>query len=634
MRRHLLRTGGIGLILFGFLLGSLPAAITSEQKKELKEIGLEVAKIAGLITKKKYDEASTAIDSAEERITTFIKDAGLKENDPLLKAVHSQIESAKKKLAKASGKGSITFEKSVAPILASKCVSCHGDEPKGDLNLDTFAGLKKGGKSGDVVSEGNPEASTLLGRLVTQDENLRMPKGKEALTEKEIQAIYTWISEGAKFEGDENATMSALSKAAASGKPAGKKAAPPAKPVINKEKGNETVHFTKDLLPELVDTCGRCHNDTNKRGGFTVMSFEKLMRGGDSGPVIVGEKLEESRLWRLINGPDEGTPVMPAGNQVGITHKWYDNMKTWILEGARYDGADPTKKFPSFEERQTMARAAFGPEQWVDLRKKAAEGEWKKTFPNAEPKRRETTELLLFGDVTDERLEQIDKWAGEHVSSLRQTFKVNDVPLWKGKLAVFVFKERFGYEEFNNSVHRREVPREVIGHSQVNADMTDAFIALQDVGDSATDSSPGMQVNLIDQLTGAFLKRGGRNLPDWLVRGTGLAFANRKSAGNPFLATLPRTASGILQESKVGDPEKLFEDGTFAPGEVGAIGFTLIDFLLKLGKEAKLVQLVQRIQSGGKPAVAIKEVYQADCKTLAHEYANSLPSSGAKKGKK
>lgn len=637
MRRNILNVGGVSLILIGLMVGSLPGAITTEQKKELKEIGADVAKIASMISKKKYDDAATAIDNAEERIATFIKEAGIKDTDPVLKLVHSQVEKAKKQLTKATGKGGVSFEKSVAPILAGKCVGCHGDDPKGSLNLNTFAGLKSGGKSGDVVVPGNPENSLLLGRIVTQDESLRMPKGKEALMEKEIQAIYAWISEGAKFEGDEKASMAALSKAAASGKPGagGKAGGAPAKPVIQKETGNETVHFTRDLMPELVDTCGRCHNDTTKRAGFSVVSFEKLMRGGDSGAVIVGGKLEDSRLWRLINGPDQGTPVMPAGNQTGITRKWYDNMKTWILEGARYDGTDATRKFPTFEERQAMARAGFSPEQWLDLRKKATEGEWKKTFPSAEPKRRESTEFLLLGDVTDDRLEQVEKWASEHAGSLRQTFKVKDEPLWKGKLGIFVFKERFGYEEFNNSVHRREVPREVIGHSQVNAEMTDAFIAVQDVGDAPTETSPGMQVNLIDQLTGAFLKRGGSNLPDWLIRGTGLALASHKSPNNPFLSTMPRLAGGILQESKVADPDMLFADGTFAPGEVAPIGFTLVDYLMKQrGGAVPLGLLIQKIQSGSKPAAAIKDVYQIDSKALAGAYADSLPSGGIKKGKK
>jgi len=630
-QQQFFKTGACCLFIAGLLAGSLLAAITPEQKKELKEIEAEVAKVAPLITKKKYEDASAAIQKVEERFETFVKDADLKETDPILKKVTVQLEKAKEKLAKASGKGTVSFEKNVAPIIASKCTGCHSDDPKGGLALDTFEGLEKGGRSGNLVIPGDPESSLLVRRLIDPDDQQRMPKGKDALTEKEIKAIAAWISEGAKFEGDKTAAMSALSKAAAAGKPV----APPKKLEIQKETGKETVHFMKDLMPELVDTCGRCHNDRVKRKGFSVMSFEKLMKGGDSGSVITAGNLDDSRFWRLLNGPDDGSPVMPAGNQTGITRKWYDNVKTWILEGAKFDGGDPKKDFPSIEEREATARASYSPEKWLEIRKKSSDGEWKKTFPNAEAKQRESSELLLYGDVPEERLEQIEKWAMEHVAFLRQTFKIKDDPVWKGKLGVFVFKERFGYEEFNNSVHKRDVPREVFGHSQVNSTFTDAFIALQDIGDSPTESSPGMQVNLIDQVTGAFLKRGGGGLPDWLIRGAGLALAHQKSAGNPFLAAMPRTAGGILQESRLTEPGLIFVDGTFSPGEVGPIGFTLVEFLMKRGGIPQFGLFVQKLQSGAKPEVAIKDVYQTDGKTLAIQYAGSLPSGGGpKKGKK
>ena len=341
MQRHLFNAGVCCLILTGLMVGSMHAAITAEQKKELKEIGSDLGKIALLISKKKYEEAGTAIQAADERITKFVEEAKLKETDLVLKPLHLQLEKVKALLGKASGKGNANFAKTVAPILASKCVSCHGDEGKGGLSLETFAGLEKGGKSGDLVLPGNAEESLLIQRLIAENEQQRMPKGKEALTEKEIRLIGTWIAEGAKFDGDKTATLSSLAKAAASGKPT----APARKAEIVKATGKETVHFMQDLMPEMMDTCGRCHNDTVKRSGFSVMSFEKLMKGGDSGAVVVAGSLENSRLWRLVNGDD--TPVMPAGNQTGITRKWYENLKTWILEGAKFDGEDSVAASPT-----------------------------------------------------------------------------------------------------------------------------------------------------------------------------------------------------------------------------------------------------------------------------------------------
>ena len=627
MQRSIQRFTICCVVILALMVDSLQAALTAEQRKDLKEIGSQLSKIASLVSKKKYEEAGAAIQTAEDRITQFVKEAGLKEADPLLKPIHFQLEKVKSLLNKATTKGGVTFAKSVAPVLAAKCAGCHSEDAKGGLNLDTFAGLEKGGNSGGLVVPGSAEASLLIRRLVTEDPELRMPKGKESLTEQEVLAIGTWISGGAKFDGDKEAPMASLAKAALTGKPA----ATPRKAEIVKSTGKETVHFMQDVMPELVDTCGRCHNDTTKRSGFSVMSFEKLMKGGNSGAVIAAGSLENSRLWRLVNGDD--TPVMPAGNQTGITRKWYENLKTWILEGATFDGDDPKKNFPSQEEREAAAMARFTPEQWLQRRKAASEADWKKTFPNLEPHVRESADFLFYGDVSDERLSQLEKWATEQVAALRQTFKVKDESLWKGKLTVFVFKERFGYEEFNNSVHRREVPREVTGHSQVSPTMEEAFIALQDIGDTPSDTSPGMQVNLIEHATGAFLKRGGGTLPDWLIRGAGLAIAHRKSPGNVFLIALPRVAGAILQESQITEPETIFANGTFAPGEVGPVGFTLVEYLLKRGDVLQFGQFVQKLQAGMAPDAAIKAVYNTDAKTLAMGYASSLPS-GVKKGKK
>ncbi len=600
-------------------------AVTPEQKKELKEIGTEIGKVSSLTSKKKFDEAETALKAAEDRLGKLVKDAALAETDPALKPIRIQLDKAKAQLGKASGKGTVSFAKDVAPIFVEKCLSCHDDNARGGLRLDTFAGMEKGGSNGALLIAGNPQGSRLLQKLVTPNAQQRMPRGAEALNAKEIQAIGTWIAEGAKFDGADKASqLASIDK---------KPAAPPPKVVIARATGNEKVSFTRDIMPELMDTCGRCHNDNQKRSGLSVTSFEKLMQGGDSGRVIVAGSLEGSRLWRLVNGDDQ--PVMPAGNQTGITRKWYNNLKTWIEEGAKFDGDDPKKRFPSLEEREAATLAQLSPEQWVERRKKTSNEQWKKTFPNGEPRVVESKEFIVLGDVADERLKEIEAWAEEHLKSLRSSFNVKDEPMWKGKLTIFVLKERFGYEEFNNSVHRREAPREVIGHSQVTpTTQEDAFIALQDVGDAASETSPGMQISLVEHLTGAFLKRGGGALPDWVIRGAGLALAGRGSNANPYLAAMPGEAGEILKNVRIDKPEDVFANGTFSPGEVGPIGFTLVDFMLKRGGPANFSQFIRNLQSGDRPEAALRKVYGADGKTLAAAYASSLPAAAPKKGNK
>src|SRR5688572_14965512 len=55
------------------------------------------------------------------------------------------------------------FESSVRPILVKHCQKCHsGDDPKGELSLESRSGLLTGGASGQVVTPGDPSDSALF----------------------------------------------------------------------------------------------------------------------------------------------------------------------------------------------------------------------------------------------------------------------------------------------------------------------------------------------------------------------------------------------------------------------------------------------------------------------------------------
>ena len=98
---------------------------------------------------------------------------------------------------------SVSFSKDVAPILAKKCVACHGPEKsKGHFRLDSFDLLMKAGesKSAPIVA-GQPGQSELCRRLRAPDEDDRMPQKDDPLPAAQIALIERWIKEGAKFDG-------------------------------------------------------------------------------------------------------------------------------------------------------------------------------------------------------------------------------------------------------------------------------------------------------------------------------------------------------------------------------------------------------------------------------------------------
>ena len=104
-------------------------------------------------------------------------------------------------LAPATGQESVQFNRDLANTLVAHCAGCHGgDTPSGQLRLETFADLLKGGASGKPIEPGKPDESLLALRMRGEDGD-RMPLDKPALPEATIAQFETWIKEGAKYDG-------------------------------------------------------------------------------------------------------------------------------------------------------------------------------------------------------------------------------------------------------------------------------------------------------------------------------------------------------------------------------------------------------------------------------------------------
>src|SRR4051812_24702964 len=70
------------------------------------------------------------------------------------------------------------FEKKVRPVLIAHCFKCHSVKAKklkGELLLDSQAGLLKGGEGGPVVIPRHPEKSRLIEALHYKNVDMQMP---------------------------------------------------------------------------------------------------------------------------------------------------------------------------------------------------------------------------------------------------------------------------------------------------------------------------------------------------------------------------------------------------------------------------------------------------------------------------
>jgi mono/diheme cytochrome c family protein len=93
----------------------------------------------------------------------------------------------------------IDFAVKVAPLLASRCGTCHGpDAAESGYRIDQREKAFAGGDSGSAgVVPGKPEESELFVRISTSDKESRMPADGEPLSADEQKLIEEWIAAGA-----------------------------------------------------------------------------------------------------------------------------------------------------------------------------------------------------------------------------------------------------------------------------------------------------------------------------------------------------------------------------------------------------------------------------------------------------
>lgn len=91
----------------------------------------------------------------------------------------------------------------VGPMLRQRCASCHNsDQRQAELDVTSYEAVMRGGETGSVVVEGNPEFSELLRRItLPPDDEAFMPaEGKTPLTDEQVRIIEWWIDVGAPHE--------------------------------------------------------------------------------------------------------------------------------------------------------------------------------------------------------------------------------------------------------------------------------------------------------------------------------------------------------------------------------------------------------------------------------------------------
>lgn len=200
-----------------------------------------------------------------------------------------------------------SFDLSVKPIFAAKCVSCHNEKlALGKFALHNPDAVLKGGETGPAIVPGDAAKSLLIDKIVTR----QMPPGKDKLSDAEIDRIRAWINTGlAKAP----TTLARISE-----------------------------HEVRGILQAR---CVLCHGSGRREGGLDLRTLESRLKGGKSGPALVAGKPEESLLLqRIVKGE---MPPAKQAKELAIelpTDTETEKLRTWIAAGAKE--ANPSEFAP------------------------------------------------------------------------------------------------------------------------------------------------------------------------------------------------------------------------------------------------------------------------------------------------
>ena len=105
------------------------------------------------------------------------------------------------------------FEAKIRPLLIEHCYECHSADKKhkGNLLLDTQAGMLKGGDTGPALVAGDAAKSLLLKAVKWEDPNLQMPP-KTKLSDAQIADLEAWIQSGAPDTRTGERTLTTIEK--------------------------------------------------------------------------------------------------------------------------------------------------------------------------------------------------------------------------------------------------------------------------------------------------------------------------------------------------------------------------------------------------------------------------------------
>ena len=109
---------------------------------------------------------------------------------------------------------------------------------------------------------------------------------------------------------------------------------------------SKPVSFNRDINPILVANCLGCHDGSGEgsaTSGFSVKTYNSVMKGTKYGPVVVPGSSTSSTLYRMvahkvdpkIQMPPHHDEALAKGREDELTPRQIEIIEKWIDQGAK-----------------------------------------------------------------------------------------------------------------------------------------------------------------------------------------------------------------------------------------------------------------------------------------------------------
>jgi uncharacterized membrane protein len=118
---------------------------------------------------------------------------------------------------------------------------------------------------------------------------------------------------------------------------------------------SEADPFADVVGPMLEARCAGCHNEDKQESSLMLTTYAGVMRGGESGRVVVAGNTELSELLRRITLDPADEEFMPAEGKTPLTARQVEIIRWWIAAGAPNGGTVGALELPSEVREQLSA---------------------------------------------------------------------------------------------------------------------------------------------------------------------------------------------------------------------------------------------------------------------------------------